>query len=395
MRRKALAAGTPRWLLAAVSRQAALIATGLLVLLASLSPGAGHAHEIRPTIATLAVTPDGAVELDLTLNLEAVLSGIGPEHANTNDSPNASAYEQLRALGPEELRQAFAGFEGRFLDGVSLSAPDGSPVPLSVTTLAVPDFPDLSLARYSEVTLAGQLPQGVEAVVWRYDPAFGHSVIRLREGDEVTASEYVTAGNSSQPFAVEGARSSAWEILSNYVHVGFLHVLPLGLDHILFVVGLFLLSPRLHPLLWQVSAFTLAHTITLALGATGTVLVPSRPVETLIAASIVYVAVENLFTARLHPWRPLLVFAFGLLHGLGFAGVLRDIGLPQENFALALIAFNVGVELAQVTVVLACFLAVGWAMRRDWYRGAIVIPVSGAIALTATFWVLQRGGVLG
>lgn len=381
---------------AALARQAATrLLAALLVLLAAALPRAAAAHEIRPAIATLAVGLEGGVELGLALNLEAVLAGIGPDHVDTSDSPNASAYDRLRALGPEELRRAFAGFEDRFLDGVSLTDQNGAPVPLEVTALAIPAAPDLSLARYSEVTLAGRLPAGAESVAWRLDPGIGHSVIRLSEGGEIAASEYVTAGNASQPFAVEGARRGAGEVLANYLRVGFVHVLPLGLDHILFVVGLFLLSPRLKPLLWQVSAFTLAHTITLGLGATGTVLLPSRPVETLIAASIAYVAVENLFTARLHPWRPLLVFAFGLLHGLGFAGVLREIGLPQEHFGLALVAFNVGVELAQVTVVLGCFLAVGWAMRRDWYRRAVAIPFSVAIAVTASFWVLERGGLLG
>jgi hypothetical protein len=157
---------------------------------------------------------------------------------------------------------------------------------------------------------------------------------------------------------------------------------------------LFLLSPRLRPLLWQVSAFTLAHTITLALGATGTVELPSAPVEFLIAASIAYVAIENLFTSRLYPWRPALVFGFGLLHGLGFAGVLAEFGLPQEHFVLALVGFNIGVEIAQLTVIGLCFLAVGWAMNRAWYRQAIVAPVSVAIAAMAFYWMLERGGLL-
>jgi hypothetical protein len=213
-------------------------------------------------------------------------------------------------------------------------------------------------------------------------------------GDEVIYSEFVRAGATSQPIAVEGTQRSALQVLANYVEAGFLHVLPLGLDHILFVVGLFLLSPRLKPLLWQVSAFTAAHTITLALGATGVVVLPSAPVEFLIAASIAYVAIENLFTARLRPWRPALVFGFGLLHGLGFAGVLAEFGLPEEQFVLALVAFNVGVEIAQLTVIGLCFLAVGWAMRRPWYRPAIVAPASVAIAAMAVYWMAERGGLL-
>ncbi len=344
----------------------------------------------------MTVAADGQVEIDLDLNLEAAMAGVGPDHADTNDSANAPIYDELRAMDPEQLRDAFSGFEDRLLEGVSLSAQDGTPVELSVAVLDVPEAPDLALARHSEVTFVGQLPKAAQALVWHYDPAFGASVIRMSSGaeGEVSYSEYLATGAASQPIAVEGAERTVLQVLANYVQVGFVHVLPLGLDHILFVVGLFLLSPRLSPLLWQVSAFTLAHTITLALGATNTVVLPSTPVEILIAASIAYVAIENLFTARLHAWRPLIVFAFGLLHGLGFAGVLAEVGLPQEHFVLALIAFNVGVEFAQLTVIAGCFLIVGWAMRRDWYRPAIVVPASAAIAALAFYWMLERSGML-
>ena len=128
---------------------------------------------------------------------------------------------------------------------------------------------------------------------------------------------------------------------------GFEHILPLGVDHILFVLGLFLLAAAWRPLLWQVSAFTLAHTMSLALSIAGVVSLPSRLVETLIAASIAYVAIENLATTKMQPWRPVLVFAFGLLHGLGFASVLRELGLPDGEWVSALVSFNVGVELGQ------------------------------------------------
>ena len=355
------------------------------------------AHELRPAIDSVAVMSDGGVELGISLNLEAAMAGIGPEHVDTQDSADAPVYDNLRALGPDEIRAAFAGFEDRFLEGLFLSTEDGTSIDLSVTSLEVPEASDLSMARHSEVTLAGQLPSGAQALTWRYDPRFGDSVIRLQGSgpSEVIHSEFLRAGDSSQPMAIEGIeRQGPLDVLRNYIEAGFLHVVPLGLDHILFVVGLFLLSPRPRPLLWQVSAFTLAHTITLALGVTGTVALPSAPVEILIAASIAYVAIENLFTARLHPWRPVLVFGFGLLHGLGFAGVLAEFGLPEEHFALALVAFNLGVELAQLTVIALCFLAVGWAMKRGWYRQAIVAPVSLAIAALAFYWILERGGLL-
>jgi len=180
------------------------------------------------------------------------------------------------------------------------------------------------------------------------------------------------------------------EVVTNYIELGFLHIIPRGFDHILFVIGLFLLSPRRKELLWQISAFTLAHTLTLGLGAMGVIRLPANIVEPLIALSIVWVGVENLLTQKLHRWRIGVVFSFGLLHGLGFAGVLLDIGLSGAHFYSALLAFNVGVELGQLAVITLCFLTVGWARQHADYHRRVVVPASYVIAIIAAFWVFQR-----
>ena len=180
--------------------------------------------------------------------------------------------------------------------------------------------------------------------------------------------------------------SVAWR----YVVLGFEHILPQGPDHILFILGLFLLSPRISSLLWQVSAFTVAHSITLGLAMYGVVRLPPAIVEPIIAGSIAFVAIENIFTPKLHAWRPIVVFIFGLVHGMGFASVLLEMGLPRRDFAPALVAFNVGVELGQLAVVAMALLAVGWFRKRDWYRRAIVVPASAMIAIMGIFWMVQR-----
>jgi len=145
------------------------------------------------------------------------------------------------------------------------------------------------------------------------------------------------------------------------------------------------------PLLIQVTAFTVAHTLTLALSVYGVVSLPSSVVEPLIAASIVYVAVENILTPNLKPWRALVVFGFGLLHGLGFAGVLVEVGLPHGQFVPALVSFNVGVELGQLAVIALAYLAVGvWGRNRAWYRPRVVIPASATVAAVGLFWTVQR-----
>ena len=147
----------------------------------------------------------------------------------------------------------------------------------------------------------------------------------------------------------------------------------------LFVLGIYLLSGRARSVLWQVSAFTVAHSITLGLSMYGLVSVSPRIVEPLIALSIAYVAIENIFLSELKSWRVALVFAFGLLHGMGFAGALKELGLPRSEFVTALLTFNVGVEAGQLAVIGAAFLLVGWyCADRVWYRRRIVVPASMA-----------------
>ncbi len=177
----------------------------------------------------------------------------------------------------------------------------------------------------------------------------------------------------------------------DYLPIGFEHIIPRGLDHILFVLGLFLLSFRMRPLMWQISAFTVAHTITLALAATGHVRLPEAIVEPLIAASIVFVAVENLVARHVGRWRALIVFGFGLLHGLGFAAVLGEIGLPEGAFLPALIGFNVGVELGQITVIILAYHLVARPFGdRRWYQARIARPASILIAAIGAWWVIER-----
>lgn len=175
-----------------------------------------------------------------------------------------------------------------------------------------------------------------------------------------------------------------------YVKMGYTHILPEGLDHILFVLGLFLLSTRIKVLIKQVTAFTLAHSLTLALSLYGVIHLPSRIVEPIIAASIVFVAVENLVTTEIKASRLAIVFGFGLIHGLGFAEALHSLRLPQADLLPALVGFNVGVELGQLSVVLAAYLLVLRVRNHPNYRKYVIVPGSVTIAVVAVFWFCQR-----
>ena len=176
-----------------------------------------------------------------------------------------------------------------------------------------------------------------------------------------------------------------------YLKLGYTHIIPLGLDHILFVVCLFFLSPKLKTVLWQATAFTVAHSITLGLAMYGLISPPTYIVEPIIALSIMFVAIENIISDKLRPSRIVTVFAFGLIHGMGFASVLTDLGLPKDKFVTSLLAFNGGVELGQITVILLAWLLIGkWFNKKPWYKKRVVIPISAIIAVIALYWTIER-----
>jgi len=179
-------------------------------------------------------------------------------------------------------------------------------------------------------------------------------------------------------------------IAQQFIRLGFTHILPKGLDHILFVIGLFLLSPKFKPLLLQITAFTLAHSLTLALSILGLFTFSTRLVEPVIALSISFIALENILQKRVSPWRWLVVFGFGLIHGLGFASVLTEISLPENSLGWALICFNVGVELGQISVVGIVFLLTFWMRERSWYVPYIRNPVCILIGMIGFYWTMER-----
>ena len=180
------------------------------------------------------------------------------------------------------------------------------------------------------------------------------------------------------------------ETFFSFIRAGFVHVVPLGFDHILFVLGLFLLSLRWKTLLWQVSTVTTAHTITLGLATTGFLNVPSFIVEPIIAGSIVVIAFENIFNPKYSSRRLLIVFIFGLIHGLGFAGALSKLGLPPTSMLISLLGFNVGVEGGQLTVIILAYIATMFFRHSDQYRQFVVLPGSISIAVIGAYWMIER-----
>jgi hypothetical protein len=197
-------------------------------------------------------------------------------------------------------------------------------------------------------------------------------------------------GPTAGSIGTHSTESIGWSTFISYVKQGFEHILPEGIDHILFVLGLFLLCRAWKPILIQVTTFTAAHTITLALATLGYVSVNPKIVEPIIAASIAVVALENIFRPTYGKFRILLVFVFGLIHGLGFAQRLIDERIPSGSIVSSLLGFNIGVEFGQLAVIGLAVAATFWIKDETHYRRFVVIPASTLIAAAGLVWAYQR-----
>jgi hypothetical protein len=355
----------------------ALLAVMVWVTLAA--PAAAHELGVYQAYATF--LKDGTYRVELVFDEEHVPPGVegGPA--------GETRYGPIRELDGD-LDQRLGRFIHGLVDGARISF-DGRPANPAAALVSDPGAPPGRVT----VRLAGPIPGGARAFSWSDSAALGsYPLILQTEGEESSAWRWLEAGEAST-FTLDAAvvPPTRAEVARLYLGLGFTHIVPLGLDHILFVLGIYLLSRRLKPVLLQATAFTIAHTLTLGLTLYGVVSLPTRVVEPLIALSIVYVAVENLLSPELRRSRLLLVFGFGLLHGMGFAGVLRELGVPRSELLTALVSFNLGVEAGQLAVILMAFLALGLPFgSHAWYRRRVVIPLSCLIAAVGLYWSIQR-----
>ena len=348
------------------------------------------AHELRPSVADIEVTTD-TVTLTLFLSLEPIISGIDlTDLADTNDSPLSGEHDALRALDSTGLETALRDYWPQFSQLIFLKAGDTSLAP-KIVDVEIPEAGNIELPRDSVLTLSAELPAGNSAVSLTWGDSLG--LLALRQvGEDAEYEAMLSGGDTSESLPRNGTITESFtSFFTQYIKIGFQHIIPKGLDHILFVIGLFLFSAAFRPLLWQVTTFTLAHTITLALATLDLIYVPATIVEPLIAASITYVAIENIIGGVLTRRRLAIIFAFGLLHGLGFASVLGEVGLQPTRFLTSLIAFNIGVEIGQLTVIAIAFLGVGlWLRHKPYYRKLIVIPASTIIGAIGAYWFITR-----
>lgn len=351
-------------------------------LLVSFSVNVTYAHEIGTTRVAVVFDDPGtfrvAVVTDAISLLEKAEVAAGQKRSGTSDP--AGLLTRLRYFAPLLLDRIDVSF-----DGVSVRPSMGITVTPSADVAGVPG---------ATLILTGYRPPGARAFTWRFGWTFASYALSVqRRAGAEPARQWIEGDDSSAPILLDTVTAPVHRpvLALRYLVLGFTHIVPNGLDHVLFVLGIFLLSRRMRTILAQVSAFTIAHSITLALSMYGLVSVSPSIVEPMIALSIAYIAIENLVLPEFRSWRVALVFCFGLLHGLGFAGALREVGLPRSEFVTALVSFNVGVELGQLTVIAAAFVAVGyWYGGRVWYRQRVVMPASACIACLGVFWTVQR-----
>lgn len=366
------------------TRIIALFALGTLATLAA------HAHELG------AIRVQGHFERAGTYRFEISADATHPVPATPAGRPlpavEVRGIEAAKDPGVAAWLRAVAGaavvsFDDRAADS-----------DLSVTLPPADPSDPFATAPRPILLLAGKVPSDAREASFRVDLPIGSFPVSFQNPGEAQAVyRWQEPGAESEPFRLAGVEEALTrgEVVGRYLYLGFTHILPKGLDHILFVLGLFLLSLRWKPLLAQITAFTIAHTMSLALATLGWIQLSPRIVEPLIAVSIVYVAIENVFARDLKKSRVALVFAFGLLHGLGFAGVLSELGLPRSEFVPALLSFNLGVELGQLAVIALAFLAVGVFRTRPWYKMRVAVPASLAIAAVGLYWAVTRALGLG
>lgn len=357
------------------------VATMLLLILSA----APEAHPTANAFVIIRVPGDGRVDVEITahaeslaLTLAGLAKGAAPAHVAAA-TPSESARDRVSALAPELLRL------------IELESEGGR---VALTWLGVADTRD----RQGLVTvhLEGNLPARAQTIRWRAPFMLSAYPIAVVGGSSTMAPDnydWLAGSERSRVYRLDALATdeNAWQSAVRLVPTGFTHIVPGGLDHVLFMLGLFLMASTRRALVLQVSAFTAAHSTTLALGVFGAVSVPPQIVEPLIAASIAFIALENLFATSVTRWRLLVVFAFGLLHGLGFAGAMADLGLSGEHLAASLVGFNVGVELGQLAVIAAAALIVRTLrLSIDAERQYVLRPASAAIALTGLFWAIER-----
>ena len=359
----------------------------LFFLILLLSPPL-HTHEIKPAIVDITIIEENA-SIEFKLNAETVLSEIDASiYVDTNNSPQSQKYDELRAFSVQEIEKLVSKNKSKFINKIQINS-EGEIIPLLLNKVEMFDEANDEMPRDTILYLNFDLKDPSSFTI-QFDKKIGPVVIRQFEDlskESVLFTSYLQPAEKS-PLLSRQSQSSVGKTIIEYLILGIEHIVPKGLDHILFIIGIFFYAIKFKPLLLQVTMFTLAHSITLILASFNLIFIPAVIVEPLIALSISYVAIENIFQRRLVVPRYVIIFIFGLIHGLGFAFVLGDIGLNTSQLVISLISFNLGVEVAQIAIIILASIIFILPSRQSWYRAFLQIPISVIISVIGLYWFI-------
>jgi hydrogenase/urease accessory protein HupE len=355
-----------------IARRLARVAVGFVIALAAAAAAGAH--------------PAPFSYLDARLSGRAIQGTLVLHDFDVAHDLNLPTPDPL--LDPASLPRYASAITTLVLERLRMDA-DGRDLKWEILSVRpLPERTAIEIAYRSPLaTTVGRL--SIAAALFPYDPAH-QTFVNIYEGDILTTQQVLSAGRPAMEYYT-GGRQGAFAVFKEFTAAGIHHI-AIGPDHILFIIGLLLLGGSVLRLLGIVSAFTVGHSITLSLAALNIVAPPARVVEPAIALSIVYVGADNLLSTKgARDVRAWIALFFGLVHGFGFASVLREIGLPPRALGISLFSFNVGVEIGQaILVVLVASLLAILRARSPLRARQVVTAASVVVTLAGAYWFVER-----
>ena len=352
-------------------------------------------HEIKPSIADFTYD-ESYLNFKIRLNAELILSDIDASMVSDTDSALLSEiYDKFRILNKKDLTQKFQNSWSQISSNIDIKVNNETKQKI-LLKIEVEDIKNFEISRDTYIYFRVLLDNDSEQFTFKWTKKYGPIILRENNNDKLEdklVTEYLQSGIESNKFSFKENNSD--NILSSFTKffvLGIQHIIPKGLDHILFIFGLFLFSLSLKKLITQITIFTIAHSITLIFVSLSVMRINPQIVEPIIALTIVYVGLENIFKNYIKEYlRYIVILFFGLLHGLGFALVLSDIGYKSTDLFINLISFNIGIEIAQISIVLVLYLLItlNFAKNKN-YKILFQVPSSILISIIGLYWFFER-----
>jgi len=383
--------------------------TKLLIVVLALAAAAVPlaAHDLERTMVSLTFARDGSFVLDvandpnwLVLRLESFLeTAPGPTGPGPRTTPILAAGDRdarLRALAPVFIDRIVLFVDGRevrprsieyvppFDSRLNTALAQGRPA-MQPTDIVPP-----SLAAFR---LRGRVDPDAHILRWYYGMVVDPYPLTIHRADGRVMNEWIVAGDAwsrVEDLTGQFVRQTIFSVARQYIALGYARVIPNGLDHILFMVAVFLFGLRLRFVLRQMLTFSVSCATALALTAYGVVSAPPRGFGVFVALSVVHIAADNLAGTPLKRVRLAFVSACGLLHGIALASPLSNAGLASHELPLAILWFYVGIGAAELTIIAIASACVTWSRAQAWYHRRVVVPASVAIVGMGVYWTITR-----